>query len=131
MWSTMASSTRLSANHVRVQRCRPAGGARQATTIGLLVPVPLAILPARRPLPGQRGLQARGDTGLTHPMDRSSTGVQGLSHGARRPAAPTVTGIGCEQDPWAHVHYEDLEELPEQLRKKQSPTAHLPTSVQG
>jgi hypothetical protein len=31
----------------------------------------------------------------------------------------------------AHVHCEDLQELPEQLRKKQSPTAHLPTGVQG
>jgi hypothetical protein len=31
----------------------------------------------------------------------------------------------------ARVHCEDLQELPEQLRKKQSPTAHLPTGVQG
>jgi hypothetical protein len=31
----------------------------------------------------------------------------------------------------AQVHCEDLQELPEQLRKKQSPTAHLPTGVQG
>jgi hypothetical protein len=31
----------------------------------------------------------------------------------------------------AHVHCEDLQELPAQLRKKQSPTAHLPTGVQG
>jgi hypothetical protein len=31
----------------------------------------------------------------------------------------------------AHVHYEDLQELPEHLRKKQSPTAHLPTGVCG
>jgi len=31
----------------------------------------------------------------------------------------------------AHVHGEDLQELPEPLRKKQSPTAHLPTGVQG
>ena len=31
----------------------------------------------------------------------------------------------------AHVHYEDLQELPGQLRKKQSPTAHLPTGVRG
>jgi hypothetical protein len=31
----------------------------------------------------------------------------------------------------AHVHCEDLQELPEHLRKKPSPTAHLPTGVQG
>ena len=31
----------------------------------------------------------------------------------------------------AHVHFQDLPELPRQLRKKQSPTAHLPTGVQG
>jgi hypothetical protein len=31
----------------------------------------------------------------------------------------------------AHVHCEDLQELPAHLRKKQSPTAHLPTGVQG
>ena len=31
----------------------------------------------------------------------------------------------------ATVHCEDLEGLPEQLRKKQSPTAHLPTGVLG
>jgi len=31
----------------------------------------------------------------------------------------------------AHVHYADLQELPAHLRKKQSPTAHLPTGVQG
>jgi hypothetical protein len=29
----------------------------------------------------------------------------------------------------AHVYFEDLPELPEYLRKKQSPTAHLPTGV--
>ena len=31
----------------------------------------------------------------------------------------------------AQVHCEDVQELPEQLRKKRSPTAHLPTGVQG
>jgi len=31
----------------------------------------------------------------------------------------------------AHVHYADLQELPEHLRKKPSPTAHLPTGVYG
>lgn len=31
----------------------------------------------------------------------------------------------------ARVHCADWQELPEQLRKKQSPTAHLPTGVQG
>lgn len=31
----------------------------------------------------------------------------------------------------ARVHCEDLQELPKQLRKKQSPTAHLPTGVRG
>jgi hypothetical protein len=31
----------------------------------------------------------------------------------------------------AQGHYEDLQELPEHLRKKQSPTAHLPTGVRG
>jgi hypothetical protein len=31
----------------------------------------------------------------------------------------------------AQVHCEDLQELPEHLRKKQSPTAHLPTGVCG
>lgn len=31
----------------------------------------------------------------------------------------------------AQVHFEDLQELPAQLRKKPSPTAHLPTGIQG
>ena len=31
----------------------------------------------------------------------------------------------------AQVHLPDLQELPQHLRKKQSPTAHLPTGVQG
>lgn len=31
----------------------------------------------------------------------------------------------------AQVHYEDLPELPAPLRKKQSPTAHLPTGIRG
>jgi hypothetical protein len=31
----------------------------------------------------------------------------------------------------AQVHYEDLPELPSHLRKKQSPTAHLPTGIRG
>ena len=31
----------------------------------------------------------------------------------------------------AQVHFQDLQKLPQQLRKKQSPTAHLPTGVQG
>jgi hypothetical protein len=31
----------------------------------------------------------------------------------------------------AQVHYEDLPELPEHLRKQQSPTAHLPTGIHG
>ncbi len=31
----------------------------------------------------------------------------------------------------AHVHCEDLQALPEHLRKKQSPTMHLPTGVRG
>jgi hypothetical protein len=31
----------------------------------------------------------------------------------------------------AGVHFEDLQELPEHLRKKQSPTTHLPTGVCG
>ena len=31
----------------------------------------------------------------------------------------------------ARGHCEDLQELPEQLRKKPSPTAHLPTGIQG
>lgn len=31
----------------------------------------------------------------------------------------------------AQVHYEDLPELPAHLRKKQSPTAHLPTGICG
>jgi hypothetical protein len=31
----------------------------------------------------------------------------------------------------AQVHFQDLLELPQQLRKKQSPTAHLPTGVSG
>lgn len=31
----------------------------------------------------------------------------------------------------AQVYYEDLQEVPKQLRKKQSPTAHLPTGVCG
>jgi hypothetical protein len=31
----------------------------------------------------------------------------------------------------AQVHFEDLQELPEQLRKKPSPTTHLPTGVRG
>jgi hypothetical protein len=31
----------------------------------------------------------------------------------------------------AQVHFQDLQELPQHLRKKQSPTAHLPTGVCG
>jgi hypothetical protein len=31
----------------------------------------------------------------------------------------------------AQVHFQDLQELPQQLRKKQSPTAHLPKGVCG
>jgi hypothetical protein len=31
----------------------------------------------------------------------------------------------------AHVHFQDLQELPQQLRKKQSCTTHLPTGVRG
>ena len=31
----------------------------------------------------------------------------------------------------AQGHFEDLQELPEQLRKKPSPTTHLPTGVRG
>lgn len=31
----------------------------------------------------------------------------------------------------AHVHFQDLQGLPQQLRKKQSCTAHLPTGVRG
>jgi hypothetical protein len=31
----------------------------------------------------------------------------------------------------AQVYYEDLQEVPKQLRKKQSPTTHLPTGVCG
>jgi hypothetical protein len=31
----------------------------------------------------------------------------------------------------ARVHFPDLQELPQPLRKKQSPTAHLPTGVRG
>lgn len=31
----------------------------------------------------------------------------------------------------AHVYCKDLQELPEHLRKKQSPTPHLPTGVNG
>jgi len=31
----------------------------------------------------------------------------------------------------AGVHCEDVQELPEHLRKKQSPTTHLPTGVDG
>jgi hypothetical protein len=31
----------------------------------------------------------------------------------------------------AQVHFEDLQALPEQLRKKRSPTAHLPTGILG
>jgi len=31
----------------------------------------------------------------------------------------------------AQVHFQDLPELPQQLRKKPSPTAHLPTGICG
>ena len=45
-----------------------------------------------------------------------------------RPPRPTA---GRLRRVLAHVHGEDLQELPDPLRKKQSPTAHVPTGVQG
>ena len=59
-------------------------------------------------------------TAATHPA--LSTGFWDR---APRPTAGRLRRV------LAQVHFEDLQELPEQLRKKRSPTAHLPTGVQG
>jgi len=59
-------------------------------------------------------------TAATHPA--LSTGFWDR---APRPTAGRLRRV------LAQVPCEDLQELPEQLRKKRSPTAHLPTGVQG
>jgi hypothetical protein len=59
-------------------------------------------------------------TAATHPA--LSTGFWDR---APRPTAGRLRRV------LAQVHYEDLPELPAHLRKKRSPTAHLPTGIHG
>jgi hypothetical protein len=59
-------------------------------------------------------------TAATHPA--LSTGFWDQ---APRPTAGRLRRV------LAHVHFQDLQEVPQQLRKKQSCTAHLPTGVRG
>ena len=59
-------------------------------------------------------------TAATHPA--LSTGFWDR---APRPTAGRLRRV------LAPVHFQDLQEVPQQLRKKQSCTAHLPTGVRG